>query len=191
MKKRLGERAGRWIREFRGRIKADGAGGTWKWLYGHGVPAVMGIPIIKYHRIADGLYVGPQHGKLARRVLTGAGVTASVSLRLRYNDVERGLGFGEYCHLSTSDGSPPNQEQLREGVEFIRSVINGGGSVYVHCQTGLGRGPTMAAAYLISEGRSLDEACRMIRAVRPFTHITPPQMERLREFELESFGQGH
>jgi len=51
-------------------------------------------------------------------------------------------------------------------------------------QGGLGRSPTMAA-FLINEGRSLEEACRMIYAVRPFTAFEPSQLERLKEFEGE------
>lgn len=191
MKLRLSARLRRWVSGFGERLRENGARGTWKWLYGHGVPTVLGIPIIKYHRVTDRVYVGPQHGKFGRRMLAGAGVTASLNLRTGFNDVERGLGFGDYCQLSTTDGRPPTLEQLREGVEFIRCVTDNGGSVYIHCQTGLGRGPTMAAAYLINEGRSLEEACRMIRAVRPFTDIRPEQMQRLREFELESFANGH
>jgi hypothetical protein len=191
VKKRLDERIRTWVLEFGGRLREDGAGNTWKWLYGHGVPTVLKIPIIKYHRVADNIYVGPQHGKFGQKRLAAAGVTASLNLRTGFSDVERGIGFRDYCQLSTMDGTPPTLEQLREGIEFIRRVTDSGGSVYIHCQTGLGRGPTMAAAYLISRGRSLDEACRMIRAVRPFTNIRPEQMQRLREFELESFANGH
>ena len=41
----------------------------------------------------------------------------------------------------------------------------------------------MAAAYLMSEGCTLDEALAKIRRVRPFITITPPQMQRLRQLE--------
>ena len=191
MKLRLDKRVWRWVSGFGGRLREDGAANAWQWLYGHGVPTVLGLPVIKYHRISDRIYVGPQHGKLGKLRLAGAGVTASINLRTGYNDVERGLGFGDYCQIPTQDGTPPTIAQLREGIEFIRRATENGGCVYIHCQTGLGRAPTMAAAYLISEGWSLNEACRIIHAVRPFTDIRPEQMQRLREFELESFADGH
>ena len=43
----------------------------------------------------------------------------------------------------------------------------------------------MVAAFLVSEGRGLEEACRMIYATRPFTAFEPSQLERLEEFERE------
>ncbi len=147
------------------------------------MPTVLGIPILKYHRIERGLLLGPQHGNFGRRILTKHGVTASVSLRLHYDDSINGIGFEEYLQLPTWDGTAPTIEQLEDGVDFIRRIIDNGGAVYVHCQTGLGRGPTMVAAFLMSEGRSLQQACRMIESVRPFIAITQPQFERLKEFQ--------
>ena len=107
-------------------------------------------------------------------------------MRAGYSDVDHGVGFADYLQLPTKDGTAPTLTQLRQGVEFIRRVVDSGGRVYVHCQTGLGRGPAMAAAFLISEGRSLEEACRIIYSARPFTDIRPSQCEMLREFERES-----
>jgi hypothetical protein len=41
----------------------------------------------------------------------------------------------------------------------------------------------MAAAYLVSEGLTLEKAVARIQKVRPFVRILPEQMERLREYE--------
>jgi len=166
-------------------MRNGGPTDVWIWVYGHGVPMIFGIPIVKYHRITDNIFLGPQHGKLGRRLLGTAGITASLNLRSVYCDVDHGVGFSDYLHLSIKDMSPPTLAQLREGAEFIHRVIDDGGRVYVHCQGGLGRSPTMVAAFLINEGRSLEEACRMIYAVRPFTAFEPSQLERLKEFERE------
>jgi protein-tyrosine phosphatase len=68
-------------------------------------------------------------------------------------------------------------------VAFIRRVIEQDGNVYVHCGSGVGRAPTMAAAYLVSEGYTLEEAIDMIQQVRPFVRILPEQLVRLREYE--------
>ena len=152
-------------------------------LLGHGVPKVLRTPILRYHRITDHIYLGPQHGKLGKRWLAKAGITASVNLRTVHSDTDHGLTFGEYCHLPTNDGEPPTQEQLARGVDFIRRVIDNGGRVYIHCQTGLGRAPTLAAAFLISEGFSIDRARGLISSVRPFTNLTSTQLEALAVFE--------
>ena len=50
--------------------------------------------------------------------------------------------------------------------------------------------PTMAAAYFISRGYSLDDAVALIRETRPFIHIMPPQLEQLRRFEASLRGEG-
>jgi len=49
----------------------------------------------------------------------------------------------------------------------------------------VGRAPTLAAAYLISTGMTLDEALATIRRTRPFINITPPQMALLVEYEAQ------
>jgi protein-tyrosine phosphatase len=60
--------------------------------------------------------------------------------------------------------------------------VANGGSVYVHCGSGIGRAPTMAAAYLISTGLTRDEAWETIRTVRPFIRPTAVQVERIEQF---------
>lgn len=173
----------RWTREFGRRMREDGVRDTWKWLFGHGVPTVFGIPIIKYHRVDDRIYLGPQQGKFACRLLASIGVTASVSMRTEYDDVNNGVGFSKYLQLPTQDGMAPSVEQLEQGADFIQHVIDNGGAVYVHCQTGLGRGPTMVIAYLIGTGLTFQQAYEMVESVRPFTSLTKSQFERLSEFE--------
>ena len=100
-----------------------------------------------------------------------------------YDDAEHGLAFAKYLHLPTIDDDAPTLEHLAEGAEFIRDEIEGGGTVYIHCAGGIGRAPTMAAAYLISIGKTLDEALAMIRKPRPFVLLTDIQIEQLRAYE--------
>ena len=75
---------------------------------------------------------------------------------------------------------------------IVKSNANGfgrgnrnGGKVYIHCSAGVGRAPTMAAAYFLSRGHTLDEAIGMIKQVRPFINIMTPQMELLQKMEAE------
>ena len=58
-------------------------------------------------------------------------------------------------------------------------MIDSGEKVYIHCGAGVGRAPTMAAAYLISTGIDLATAIASIQKVRPFIYIMPPQVEIL------------
>ncbi len=120
--------------------------------------------------------------RVGKRLLEQRGITGCVNMRIERDDAAFGLALAQYLHLPTIDDAAPSVEHLDQGVTFIRSVIQSGGKVYIHCGAGVGRAPTMAAAYLIAEGYSLEEALRMIRKVRPFITITDPQMEQLEKF---------
>ena len=72
---------------------------------------------------------------------------------------------------------------LAQGVAFIEEVVAAGGKVYVHCAAGMGRAPTLAAAYLIRQGLEVAAALALIRRARPFIELTPPQLEQLRRLE--------
>lgn len=151
-------------------------------MYARGVPKVSGAPIIRYSRITPEIFVGPQHGPRGLRELSELGVTGCVNMRVEYDDAARGVAFAKYCHLPTEDDAAPTLEQLRQGVAFIEKEVAAGGKVYIHCAGGVGRAPTMAAAYFISQGMSLEEAIALIKKARPFIDLTPPQLARLREF---------
>lgn len=111
------------------------------------------------------------------------------------NDGVRGLALdaalgnapqasARYCHLPTPDDHAPTDAQLAEGAEFIRAAIDGGGKVYIHCSAGVGRAPTMAAAYLMmKQKRGMEDALALIAAARPFIYIAPPQIAALRRLE--------
>jgi protein tyrosine phosphatase (PTP) superfamily phosphohydrolase (DUF442 family) len=166
------------------RINEQGLPTTLLWLYARGLPAVTGIPILKYSQVTNRLYVGPQYKTNGLIHLNRNGISAVVNMRIESDDASRGLAPRDYCYLPTIDDRAPTEEQLDAGVAFIHKIISTGGKVYIHCSAGVGRAPTMAAAYLISTGYTLEDALKIIRKVRPFIYIMPPQMDRLRSYEL-------
>ena len=174
---------------FAQRLKRDGLKTTLLWLYGRGIPALTGAPMVKYSLIAPGVLVGPQHRQAGLRRLATIGVRYCVNMRTEFDDAEHGLAPEHYCHLPTVDDEAPTLEQLRRGVEFVERAISAGESVYIHCGGGIGRAPTMAAAYFISQGYTLDEAIALIRETRPFIHVMPPQLDQLRRFEASIRGE--
>jgi protein-tyrosine phosphatase len=165
------------------RLKNQGLKITALWLFSRGFSWITGIPILKHSLVDSKLYVGPQYNRYGLRHLKRAHVQAVVNLRKEYDDAVHGLLLDEYCYLPTNDDDAPTIEQLKQGVEFIRQQHTAGKRVYIHCGGGIGRAPTMAAAYLIAEGYSLDDAVAMIKRVRPFINITPSQMEKLKEWQ--------
>lgn len=170
------------------RLRRDGLKTSLLWLYGRGIPALTGSPMMRYSIVAPGVLVGPQYRQAGLRRLTEMGVRYCVNMRVEFDDAEHDLAPEHYCHLPTVDDEAPTLEQLRRGVEFVDGAVSAGGSVYIHCGGGVGRAPTMAAAYFISRGYTLDDAVALIRETRPFIHIMPPQMDQLRRFEASLRG---
>ena len=165
------------------RLRTQGVRTTLLWSYARGIPAVTGIPTMKYSRITPEIYVGPQYRRAGKRKLLRTGINGIVNMRIEFDDAARGLALEHYCHLPTVDDHAPTLDDLHQGVAFIHKVTAGGGKVYIHCGGGIGRAPTMAAAYFISQGLRLDEAIGLIRKSRPFIKMMPVQMEQLQRFE--------
>lgn len=165
------------------RLRTQGLRTTLLWLYARGVPKLTGVPLLEHSEITPQLYVGPQYGARGKLALERAGITAGVNLRVEFDDAARGLALVDYCHLPTVDDDAPSPEHLERGVAFVREQIDAGRKVYIHCAGGVGRAPTLAAAYLISTGMTRDEAIDLIRRSRAFIDITPPQMAALAAYE--------
>ena len=66
-------------------------------------------------------------------------------------------------------------ERLGDALAALGNLIDAGERVYLHCNAGLNRAPTLAIAYLRAHGEmSLDEACAHVKARRacgPFMTI--------------------
>ena len=88
--------------------------------------------------------------------------------------------------LQPSDRQAPSMEHLEQGVKFIQASIENGGKVYIHCKAGEGRGPTMAAAYLIHSGLNWNDALETIRKARPFIRPTTLQINQLKKYEART-----
>lgn len=165
------------------RLTSQGIVTTLKWATGRGFLKLTGIPLVRFTRITPEVWVGGQYGQRGKRKLMRHGVNAGVNMRIEFDDAAHGLDFDHYCYLPTIDETAPTLDHLNEGVEFMQRVIGDGGSVYIHCAGGVGRAPSMAAAYFITQGMTLDEAVALIQKARPYVDLLSPQVSRLQEFE--------
>lgn len=168
---------------FRRRLREQGLNTTLLWIYGRVIPWITGKPLLQFCEVTPQLYVGPQYRLNGLEYLRQTGIHAVVNMRIEKDDAIFGLAPSLYCYLPTIDDEAPSFDQLLEGVQFIDQVIQDGGKVYIHCGAGVGRAPTMAAAYLVSSGKRLPEALQMIKQARPFIAVTSPQMRALKAFE--------
>ncbi|MEP6988529.1 MAG: dual specificity protein phosphatase, partial [Chloroflexota bacterium] len=135
--------------------------------------ALTGAPMIRYSQITPQIIVAGQYQKRGWKVLTERGVTASINMRSEFDDEAAGITPSRHLRLSVEDNTPPTIDQLRRGIVFIKEEVERGGNVYIHCAAGIGRAPTMAAAYLVSTGLTPAQSWAMIKRVRPFVRPTP------------------
>ncbi len=171
------------------RLRTQGLRTTSLWLWDKIARQLYGFSPPEIAEVQPGLFVGGQHFRRGLGRMRALGVTAVVNLRREADDAQRGVALDAYLHLPVTDDAPPDDEALRCGAAFITQQRQQGRKVYVHCASGVGRAPTMAAAYLMLEqGMTLDEALATIRRVRPFVRITPPQMAALRVLEVNNHG---
>jgi len=123
-------------------------------IYEQGYRRLTGRPIRRYAEIMPSLFVGGQHRRRGWHTMQSWHINAVVSLRREVDDQKLGVASDRYLHLPTRDNTPPSLDDLQRGVAFIKEVIEAGCSVYVHCGVGVGRAPTLAAAYMVSRGLS-------------------------------------
>ncbi len=164
------------------RLITQGLRATGLWTWNNISRLVFDRPIQHLSEITPQLYVGGQFKKRGWRILRSWGISAVVNMRSEFDDRAVAEDLVDYLHLPTADDHAPQMKDLQEGVEFIQQAIKTGRKVYVHCGSGVGRAPTMAAAYLVDTGLSPDEAWQKIRSVRCFIRPTRVQREQIKAF---------
>jgi len=153
--------------------------------YVHFYRFIKGFPIKKSIVVSEQIFVGGQFRANKIPKLIEWGITGILSMRTRYPKKIKDRLDIEFLNLPTFDTTAPTLEQLHAGVSFIKSHIERNGKVYIHCRMGEGRGPTMAAAYFMYEGMTLEDSLESILKIRPFLKITHDQRQRLGEFAKE------
>jgi hypothetical protein len=118
-------------------------------------------------QVAPGLWVG---GRIAGPLPPG--VTHVVDLVAEYPEPRAVRTLPGYRGLPTLDGGfPPNVDAL---LTLVDELATARGGVLVHCDSGRGRAPTLAAAVLIARGEAhdVDAAIERVRRARPVAHPT-------------------
>jgi len=164
------------------RLLGQGPWVTVLWAVDHAVRRITGANIRRVSQVTPHLHVGGQYRRQGWARLAARGITAVVNMRIEFDDQEEGIAPQRYLYLPTVDDTAPSTEHLQEGVAFIEQEIAQGGGVFVHCGSGVGRAPTMAAAYLCRTGLTPEQAWARIREVRPFIRPTDPQVVQLERF---------
>lgn len=143
------------------------------------------IPILEYNYITDGIYIGTNQCCQTHfdEKLKNEGIEANISLEKERVDTPFGVQF--YIWIPVENHTAPTKEQLGFCVAILEKFVAMKKKIYIHCQNGHGRAPTMVAAYLIKKGKSVDEAINFIKSKRPTIHLEKIQKEALMEFSKD------
>jgi protein tyrosine phosphatase (PTP) superfamily phosphohydrolase (DUF442 family) len=130
------------------------------------------------------LYVGGQFTPKQWQTLYAMGIRAVLNLQDEREDCFMENIPSHMLRLPVVDHHAPSVEQLGCAVEFIARAHEQHLPVLVHCQAGIGRAPTTAAAYLMAE-RDMDRtaAINYLRVSRPNIMLNRQQRQRLSDWE--------
>ena len=134
------------------------------------------VPAADFGRVAPWLLVGPALDPRGYHALAKLGVTHVLDLRSEASDdpdVMRSLGLA-WARVPIDDRRAPTQGQLAQ-INTWLDEADEQPVVYVHCEGGLGRSPTIAIALLMQRGFTRAEAHRFMLAARSVASPTSDQ----------------
>lgn len=154
-----------------------------KWAMGTAVPQNHSpAKNIDYNHIINGIYIGTNQCCQTHfdEELRQEGIEADISLEAERIDAPFGIKF--YIWLPVKNHTAPTDEQINFGIAVLEKLTAMGKKIYVHCQNGHGRAPLLVAAYLVSKGKTPEEAVSIIKSKRPAIHLNDLQMKSLLNF---------
>ncbi|MFP2961972.1 fused DSP-PTPase phosphatase/NAD kinase-like protein [Myxococcus sp. 1LA] len=135
-------------------------------------------------QVNDWLYVGGAVPRSRYAELKARGITAVIDVRgERCDDAEalKALGI-ELLNLPVTDRYPPSVEQLMRGVAWALPRLEQGGTLYTHCEHGVGRGPLVGLAVMVARGWEAPTAYRELRHARWQSTLNDRQLNGLADF---------
>jgi hypothetical protein len=140
-----------------------------------------------YGRVAPWLLVGPALDSDGYRHLAAEGVTHVLDLRSEASDdpaLMKELNLA-WRQVPIADRTAPSARQLAEINAWLDHDAEAQPIVYVHCEGGLGRSPTIAMALLMQRGFSHAEAHRLVVSARSVAAPTGDQDSWLADVERD------
>lgn len=128
--------------------------------------------------VAPSLYIGDETSAASEQRLRQHGITHVLNCTAKPNLVlelpsvascngEPSVEYRRLNLLDSTEDLPRMQSVLREGVDFIRSAVQEGGTILVHCHRGISRSVALVMAYLIeADQRSAESVFDSIRSKR-------------------------
>lgn len=145
-------------------------------------------PFIEISKITENIYLGSsmcckKHESYHSKVLAKFGIYADIDLRTEIMETDPGAKI--HMRIPVKDTYPPTLDQVKVGVGVIQKIVDLGKKVFVHCQVGHGRSPTLVIAYfMLKQGMNYDEALEFVAKQRPEIHPTDRQIEFLKLLKM-------
>jgi hypothetical protein len=139
--------------------------------------------VFEYSKITPYLFIGTNQccqGHFEKE-LVKKGIRADISMEEDVLDTPLGVDY--YFWLPTKDHKAPRQEQLKIGVKVLAAFEKQKIKTYIHCKRGHGRSPSLAAAFLISKGKTVKESLALIKKHRSTIHPNKSQIAALHKFK--------
>lgn len=139
--------------------------------------------LLEFSQVTPNIYLGTNLCCTLKphiQTLLDLGITAEINLERERTDTIPDVPM--YLWIPVRDKTAPSPVQLEGGVALIDQMVQLNKKVYVHCQYGHGRSPTLVAAYFISKGMSARDAIEKVKTRRPEIHLEPVQRQALENF---------
>lgn len=130
--------------------------------------------------ILPNLFVGEYPTPTDAAWLRTQGITAVLSLQDDVDLARKGLDLEileeaydraglRFARIPIADGDLPAFSRLLDSaLALLQELLAGDGRVYLHCNAGLNRAPTLAVAYMHTIiGQPLEAACAFVKRRRP------------------------
>lgn len=139
--------------------------------------------ILEYDYIADGIYIGTNKCCQGHfdKLLKSENIEVDISLEATRIDAPFGVDF--YIWLPVKNDTAPAPDQLEFGVYSLEKFVKMKKKIYVHCQNGHSRAPTIVAAYFIKQGKTPEDALKLLISKRPAIHLREAQKKALENFQ--------
>lgn len=125
---------------------------------------------LQFSRITDYLTIGAQPSGPALHYLKESGFKHVIDLNADPKEADEALRVGISYHPAEVRDNDSIQVWLSKfdlAVRIIRRASENAEPVYLHCTYGKGRSPTMAMAYLVTRGHTVEQAIAVVKSKHP------------------------
>ena len=126
--------------------------------------------VLRFSRITDYLSIGAQPSGPTLQYLKESGFKHIIDLNADPKEADEALRVGISYHPAEVEDNDTTQVWLSKfdlAVRIIRRASENAEPVYLHCTYGKGRSPTMAMAYLVTRGHTVEQAIAVVKSKHP------------------------